>query len=523
MITFAEEKPKDKGIAFDEPAPAAAPNEFASNKTDILLNNFVFGGQPGSVVYPHPDQVLRLESRGMFYDLYEHMEDTDPHYFAVLDTRKNAILGKPWVIVPSERDPRGEEHAEFINIAFRMIPAFNEAMYEILDALGKGWKAVEIMWDTIPVTMNDGTQELRTIVKEMKGRPQRRFIFDMDGTLRLLKGIEQYTHGILLSSPQVMGDPMPDRKFIIAQFNKREDNPYGKGLAKKVYWYYWFKKSLIKYAMVHADKFGMPTAYGKYAPGTEQSKIDELLAMLRNIQQESEIAYPNNVEVGLLEAMRAGQSPYRDLMEFFDDSISKAVLGQTLTSSEGRRSGALALGEVHADVKQDILEKDAAWFEDILNNQLIRWMIDYNYFDVIDYPHIKFQVNRSENQETRSNVFSTLKNMGMDIAKHQVRDEFKLDEPTDPDDVLAGGFGAPGEIPFGSARNAAPAGGGPKAVAGQRPAQGQGEQQQNKAANFAETDDDPLDAVLPRAVGAGLNAMSPVKKAIAQSIRRRGL
>ncbi len=178
-------------IVFDETTAAPPTGQYAANSTDIFLNLFVNGVIGGngkgqaSWVYPTPDLVLRYESAGRFYELYETMEDTDPHYYAILDTRKNAILGKPWVIVPSERDPRAEEHADFIRLVLASIPALKDSFYEMLDAMGKGWKACEILWDTMPLTMMDGTVEQKVMIKEIKGRPQRRLVSALEGRLRV--------------------------------------------------------------------------------------------------------------------------------------------------------------------------------------------------------------------------------------------------------------------------------------------------------------------------------------------------
>ncbi len=337
-----------------------------------------------------------------------------------------------------------------------------------------------------------------------------------------------------ITAGQAMGQLVPDRKFIVTQFNKRNDNPYGSGLGRKCYWYYWFKKSLIKYAMIFADKFGMPTLIGKYTPGIQPAEKTELLAMLASIQQESQAIFPNTTEVDMLEAQRTGTVQiYKDLTDFFDDAMSKAVLGQTLTSSEGRRSGSLALGEVHADLKQDVLERDASWFEEVINATIIRWSLDFNYAGVLDYPKIRFQVNKTENMSDRANVYSTLKNLGMPLAVHQLKDEFKIDDPTDPEDVIPGGFGAMGEQPFNIGENTqTQAGPGGIAAGGKAPKPtGKGETATTGAgggssfAEFSEKDANhqEVDKYIPGAIGAAVSAVAPVRKKIAAAIKRDGL
>lgn len=516
---------KSPRFSFDEAVPAPSGAEIASNATDIYINQFMFSGGPRNGSYPNPDDVLRYESRGRYYELYDQMEFTDPHFASVLETRKNAILGKKWSILEAENDPRGSEISEFVNLSIKNIPQFKAGLFELLDSMSKGWKAIEIMWDNQVIAgLSDGG--LKAVVREFKGRPQRRFVFSIKNELMLLSPDEQTSQGISISSVP-LGTPVPKNKFIVAQFCVKNDNPYGTGLGHKCYWYYWFKKALIKYGMIFADKFGMPTAVGKYKRGQGNEEVEKLKQILATIQQETTLTIPDDVIIELLEAQRTGTSQiYENFIAMFDDAISKAVLGQTLTASEGRRSGSLALGEVHADVRQDWLEKDAEWLEEILNAQLIRPMVDFNYVNVVEYPRIKFDVQRNENLAERATVYSTLKNMGVDLSKEQIRDEFKLEEPSDAADTIKGGFEQAGFGGGGFGSNAGGSSGTPpkKTSRSKSPAKqgGSTPPQEGGTQKFSEQDD-ALDEMITSAIGGGINAHAPVRTGIRALVEKKNL
>jgi hypothetical protein len=57
--------------------------------------------------------------------------------------------------------------------------------------------------------------------------------------------------------------------------------------------------------------------------------------------------------------------------------MSKAVLGQTLTVDAGER-GARSLGEVHLQVREDIVRQDAQALMSLVNGQLIPWIVELN-------------------------------------------------------------------------------------------------------------------------------------------------
>lgn len=516
-----------RSVVFDESVAVPTSREIASNATDIFLNQFVFGAGKldAGRTYPHPDDVLRFESRGRFYELYEQMEHTDPHYYAVLDTRKNAVLGKPWTVIPNEHDPRAEEHAQFITLVLENIPQFKSALYELMDAMGKGWKAAEIMWDVQELAGLESPGP-KVVVGEIKGRPQRRFVFDMDNKLKVLRDEEQTTFGVMID-PSVIGAHVPKNKFIVTQFNVKNNSPYGNGLARKCYWYYWFKKSVIKYSMVYADKFGQPTIIGKYGVGMSSPDQDHFREVLQDLQQEAVLTVPEGTEIDLLEANRTSTGNiYHDLLNFFDDAMSKAVLGQTLSSTEGRRSGSLALGEVHADVKQDVLEKDESWLSGVIDLQLIRPLIDFNFAGVVGYPRIRFDVQQKENQAERATTFSTLKNLGMSLSKAQMQEEFKLKEPVDAEDVIPGGFGITGEQPFDVAEDQAGGGGGggfggpkpPKPTGGSKPPTGDDDSKNTKFSEI-EMPEQSLDQLIPGATAAGLTDHSRVNRGLRRLLR----
>ena len=47
-------------------------------------------------------------------ELFEEMEEKDPHLFSQLQTRKNAVTGLDFEIIPFSDDPRDKEIADFI-------------------------------------------------------------------------------------------------------------------------------------------------------------------------------------------------------------------------------------------------------------------------------------------------------------------------------------------------------------------------------------------------------------------------
>lgn len=334
------------------------------------------------------------------YALFEEMEEKDAHLYSVLQTRKNGLLARPTRIEPASAEPRDLEVARWIEGALARLPNLELGLNHMLDALAKGMSVVEIIWGY--------DAEGRIVPTELKPRSAWRFRFGPDGALRLADA-DPWTAAAPERSGQsgdanraartpMLGGPgsgaglgargiggngdraLPDRKFLVTLFNATDDRPYGRGLDERVYWYWWFKKNNLKFWVMHNEKFGAPTVVAKHAPGLSSVERDRLLEVISSLQADAGVTLPEGVTLELLEPLRRGSADtYRDMANWLNEEISRAVLGQTLTVSEGSRGGSMALGRVHDAVRMDYIRSDAQTLMGVLNGQLIRWMMDFNF------------------------------------------------------------------------------------------------------------------------------------------------
>lgn len=321
------------------------------------------------------------------YELFSEMEEKDGHLYSVLQTRLNGLLGLGRRVTPGEDATGDSLHAaEFINRALARIPRLEEFLRALLDGIAKGFAAVELIWGY------DESGHL--LVTDWIAHPQEWFAFTPGGELLLLsppfRGMEdesarahvynaiQAKAGRGATVPRA-ARPAPPRKFLVLRFGADFRNPYGRGLCQHAYWYYWFKKNALKFWAIYNEKYGSPTAVASYKPGTSAEERERLRDILESLQTDSGIVIPESVEIKLLEQARAGTGAgYREFLDWCNDEMSKIVLGATLTSGEGRRSGSLALGTIHQLVRQDYIDADARLLERLLNDTLIRWLCELN-------------------------------------------------------------------------------------------------------------------------------------------------
>lgn len=380
--------------------PKVEKDEIATLDRDIEIFQGFFN------TLENPDKVLRLECCGDI-SVYDDI-GRDPRVAATLRTRSLAVIGKEWNVIPASDDKIDIEIAEFVRQVFEGF-AFDKARRSILrGGVLKGHAISEILWEK---------SEGQIWIKDMKHRAQRRFRFDVDDNLRLLTR-ENPLEGDNLTR-------MYPQKFQRFVFGDEPETSYGVGLGRELYWPWWFKKHGIKFWLVFCDKFGSPTAVGKYRPGSGEKEKRELLQALDAIQNSSSIIFPDGMSVDLLEAARSGSiNTYESLAGFMNDEMTISVLGQTGTTQG--TPGKLGNEESHENVREDLVKADADALCESLNPQVVRWVVDYNYPGHGRYPKMWIECAEAEDHKALSERDKNLKETGVRFKKSHYVDTYGI-------------------------------------------------------------------------------------------------
>ena len=324
-------------------------DQIATAQNDITMNYI------GKTLL-NPDKVLKSEGGWSGVELYEDML-FEARVASEMQKRRLAVIGKEWDIIPASDDAQDQKIAEFVEEVFKNF-SHDRSRQALLTGIITGFKPGEIMWEY---------SEGDIWIKDIKGVSPRRFVFDLDGNLRLL------TYQNMLE-----GIEIPERKFMVFTNPSNNGSPYGDALGRALYWPIWFKKNGVKFWAVFLDKFGQPTPWGKYPSGTDEAMQNKLLDSLKAMQTDQAIITPDTMAVELLEAARASSVDSYDRWEkFWNDAITFIILGQSATT-EGT-PGKLGAETERADVRQEIVKADADLLCECQNEQLIKWLVDYNF------------------------------------------------------------------------------------------------------------------------------------------------
>lgn len=391
IINFEDEK------SLKNPSKKELTSEIANPLNDkeyVVYNNQYF----------NQDKTLQKFGNQLGIRLYDDVLK-DLHAFSVLNTRFLSVVGKEWNIKPASDMLRDRKIAEFVNDVLYNTN-FDFIRYKLLNSILYGFYCAEIIWK-----VNNG----KIIIDKFIDKHPIKFTFDADRNLRLLT-----------KDNIVYGIPIPDKKFLIMKYGTI-DNPWGNPLGRSLYWYVYFKKTNVKFWLIFAERFGQPALLGSYPNGTLESDRQQIQDVLNSIQTNSSIVLPEDIKIQLLEATRSGgANTYAEFCDFCNREMSKAVLGQVLTT-ENSGTGSYALGKIQNEVRQDITESDADVLDETLNETLIKWIVDLN-FNVTEYPKIITNTTPPTNLLEKSQIDKNLSDIGVRLTNDYFKKTYSLED-----------------------------------------------------------------------------------------------
>jgi phage gp29-like protein len=416
-----------------------------------------------SVMHPSagltPDKlagILRQAEFGdpfLYLELAEEMEEKDLHYLAVIQTRKEAVAQLDLIVRAASSDAEDRRAADLVRDTLTAALQIESALFDMLDAIGKGFSATEIMWDT------SGRE---WFPRRLVWRDPRWFLFDwISGEELLVRTLSTEGQSIPVEGEprprpahfagpglyaslrggvgiQPLTAPLAPYKFITHIAKAKAGLPIRGGLARAAGWSYLFKNYVLKDWVTFTEIFGQPLRVGKYGPGATEQDKQTLLQAVANIGTDAAAIIPEAMVIEFTEARQSGSADlYERFCGYLDAQVSKAVLGQTLTTEMSAAGGSRAAAEVHDAVRRDILASDARRIAATLNRDLVRPIVDLNLGPQKKYPVIELGMPEDSDVKEFAEMIAMLADRGLRISQKTVLDRLGLPEAAAGDAVLS--------------------------------------------------------------------------------------
>ncbi len=393
-------RPKSWGAGFTGggraprlPAELATPIATTGDGRDITR------GYVGELEQPRDPRL----SQSVDWGIYERIL-MDDQVKSCMEQRIRAVVSRDWSVTSGEEgNPAADHAAERMEAQLRRI-GWDQRTERMLWCVFYGTSVAEALWSP----RRDGGR-IEHQWDQLRVRHARRFRWDRDGRLRLLTR----------ANPR--GEILPERKFwVVTSGGTNDDEPYGRGLAEWLYFPTWFKRNGVRFWNIFLDKFSVPTAKGIYPRGSTRGEIDKLLEAMMAIANDSGFAIPEGMQVELLHLAQSG-ADFGAVCRYMDGCIAKIILSQTMTTDNG---SSRSQGEVHADVKLEIIKADTDLLTDSFTTGPARWWTDLNYGADIAAPIVSRLVEEEDDLKEAADTDAVLFGLGWRRTDESMQDRY---------------------------------------------------------------------------------------------------
>lgn len=368
-------------------------------------------------------RIMQLAEQGDMlaqHDLFLDMEEKDAHVYAEMSKRKRILLTLDWDVVPPRNASAAEKsQAIYAKELVSELPDFEDMILDMLDAIGHGFSMLEIEWQKLGMDW---------LPKKITHRPHNWFQLDTA------------TRSILnLRDGSLNGQALQPFGWIQHVHRAKSGYIARAGLHRVLAWPYLFKNYAVRDLAEFLEIHGLPLRLGTYQPGATDEEKNTLMRAVVNIGHDAAGIIPEGMAIEFKEAARGGHDPYQAMIDWAERSISKAILGGTLTSGADGKSSTNALGNVHNEVRHDLKASDAMQLAGTLTRDLIYPLIALNKGGIDDTrrtPKFVFDLRDTQDIKTFADSLPALVGVGLKIPVSWVNEQLRIPEAVGDEAVL---------------------------------------------------------------------------------------
>jgi len=339
------------------------------------------------------------------YKLYTRMLRKDPSLARCFRLRALTVLSQGWDIIPGEDDPEDKSGmAGFVKDVFGGIKNLQISRVAMFRALAYGFRPVEIIYEL--------RDDKKIGIECFKNRDPERFRFDKDDNL------------VLTGLSGMGGEVMPAANFLVNTWGS-DEIPYGEGLLRELYPYWYMKANGLKILMRFIEKFGTPFLWATYPQGTPEDEQTNLLDILKQMHGNAVGIGPEGSQLAVTEADKRGViDTFKFLIdEYVDREYAKSILGQTLSTES--ESGTYALAKFQSKTQQYICEEDSLWHQAQMDLVVDR-LVDLNFGPQQPGMYPSFRIPYEENKDLDAflRAVSVARNdLGLEVSEEWLREQ----------------------------------------------------------------------------------------------------
>lgn len=372
------------------------------------------------------DEMMRDEAVGTFVEM-----------------KKSGALSVGWKVEPPSDDDKEKEIAECTQVGFDNLEgSMVESMHDMLSAIEYGYSATNVTFELMEAGEFSGKLGLH----RMKTKPPHHIRFDTDEYLNILD------NGVLFIEQDTMNPTrMPKDEFAIYSYNKRFADPYGYGDCIRAHDRWNSKKWVNKFWDIYLERHATGTIIAQYDNESRppEQEFNVMWDFLQRKQVRAGLQISDLWKLTFQEPGTGTSDIYDRAIAQRNIALARSLLLPDLLGFSAAPGGAYALGKKHFDVFLWILLRLHKDIGEVIEEQIIRKLVDLNYGPQEAYPRFVFEPLTDEQKvQWLTNVFDALKNGALTKdpeIENAVRDMLELAEKEEEEEEQAGGSPSTGE------------------------------------------------------------------------------
>ena len=363
-------------------------------------------------------------SRAM--QLFEEMEEKDAHLYAVANKRRLALTGLEWSVISAadlvegvDRSP-ADDAAHYCREVLARLDTFDEVLQHLSLAIGRNIALAELVWDQVggELTLSDiEPVDFNRIVFDELDRPR-----------------------VLTREASLEGMELLANKFIVHTPHSVSGHPARGGLLRVTALVFLAKNLALKDWMIFAEVFGMPVRIARYDPSVSAEEKQEILQMLESLGSNAAGIFSRAIDLEFIEAGKGkAPPPYQNLVDFLNREMSKAWLGQTLTTETPGLGGTFGATRIHEKVRKDLRADDVRKEGRTVRRDVLEPLARFRFGPEVPVPYFRRKVDQPRNvQELTEVLDGAVNRLGVRVPLRWTHEALGIPLPGDGEAVLSG-------------------------------------------------------------------------------------
>jgi hypothetical protein len=354
---------------------------------------------------------------------YKRMYREDAQVKAGLLALRLPILAKGYVVKDpivtdgwDYKDSKTEEQVKFLNYVFKnMKHSFDETLDQMLSAVPFGFSVTEPVYEKI----KEGKFKGKIGLKKAKVLNPTTVKFKMND------------YGDIIEVVQEIGDKkikIPIEKIIHFTHDAEFGNPYGSSALHAVHKHWYIKDQMYKFANMAYERNGSPLLVGTVK---NKNEVGKMRRILDSILSRTGVAISGTDDIKVLDTTKT-----MDFVNYVNHHNTMILRGLMIPSlmlgNEGSGSGSYALGQSHFDLFLFRLQSIQRDLEKVINEKIIKRLIDINFGKQDVYPELQFKPLMDKDRDQLSDIFFKLVNAQIiEPTEEWIRDQMGFPQMTE--------------------------------------------------------------------------------------------